>query len=273
MHGTWITARRRRSGCSKALVVRDDTISLGTWWSAEPPPTSSSRRRSVSPTASGRCSSANPHCSICARAAALRRAAAEQLSHLLLDDRRGPLAAGRRRAVRAARNAAIDDGARLAAPAFLVACRLGDEPGAVAVLREHPGVVGSMHADDHRAVSDAAWSGDARAVALMLALASIRQRPATMRERRCTVRHGLARRRRCVRSCTRARARAGGGPRCTLRSDAARMVLSRIAEWKWSNDHAGVAELLLGAGARPGPDTRDASPAVSAVLARWSRGR
>ena len=48
-----------------------------------------------------------------------------------------------------------------------LACRRGDEPGARAVLREHPRIIESMKRDDHRAISDAAWNGDARAVALM----------------------------------------------------------------------------------------------------------
>ena len=34
-----------------------------------------------------------------------------------------------------------------------------------------------------------------------------------------------------------------------------------------SHDHAGVARLLIAAGAEPGSDTRDASPAVKSVLA------
>ena len=36
-----------------------------------------------------------------------------------------------------------------------------------------------------------------------------------------------------------------------------------------SHDHAGVARLLLGAGAEPGADTDDASPAVRAVIGDW----
>ena len=39
-----------------------------------------------------------------------------------------------------------------------------------------------------------------------------------------------------------------------------------------SHDHAGVARLLLDAGARPGPDTANASPAVLSVIASGRRG-
>src|ERR1700686_4405226 len=38
-----------------------------------------------------------------------------------------------------------------------------------------------------------------------------------------------------------------------------------------SHDHAGVARLLLDAGARPGPETREASAAVEAVLGNWRK--
>ncbi|MDP9362506.1 MAG: ankyrin repeat domain-containing protein, partial [Acidobacteriota bacterium] len=50
---------------------------------------------------------------------------------------------------------------------FLLACRSGDEAQARLLLREHPELIESMAPDDHRAISDAAWNGDARAVALM----------------------------------------------------------------------------------------------------------
>ncbi|HEY0808672.1 MAG TPA: ankyrin repeat domain-containing protein, partial [Longimicrobiales bacterium] len=51
-----------------------------------------------------------------------------------------------------------------------LACRRGDEAGARAVVRDHPGLIESMSPEDHRALADAAWNGDARAVTLMLEL-------------------------------------------------------------------------------------------------------
>ncbi len=51
-----------------------------------------------------------------------------------------------------------------------LACRRGDEVAARALVEEHPKIIESMSRDDHRAISDAAWNGDERAVALMLAL-------------------------------------------------------------------------------------------------------
>lgn len=53
---------------------------------------------------------------------------------------------------------------------FLAACSTGDRAEAERLLREHPGLVGSLDAADQRALPDAAWAGDAGAVALMLEL-------------------------------------------------------------------------------------------------------
>ena len=50
------------------------------------------------------------------------------------------------------------------------ACRRGDAERARALLRDEPGLVASLAPNDHRAVTDAAWNGDAAAVALMLEL-------------------------------------------------------------------------------------------------------
>lgn len=51
-----------------------------------------------------------------------------------------------------------------------LACRRSDGEGARAVLREHPGLMATLTPNDHRAVTDAAWNGDATAVTLMLSL-------------------------------------------------------------------------------------------------------
>src|SRR5258705_660414 len=45
---------------------------------------------------------------------------------------------------------------------FLQVCRRGEEAQARSMLREYPGIIESMTADDHRAISDAAWNADAR---------------------------------------------------------------------------------------------------------------
>ncbi len=155
---------------------------------------------------------------------------------------------------------------------FHLACRRGDEAGARAVLREHPGIIKTMTPDDHRAISDAAWHGDARAVALMSELGFD---PRTPGHDGGTALH-------CA---------AWEGSTDTVaallnRHDARDLVAIRDARYGatplgWcchgsqfgntNHDHAGVARLLLEAGARPGPDTGKASPSVEAVLTGWRR--
>lgn len=51
-----------------------------------------------------------------------------------------------------------------------LACRRTDVEAARALVREHSDLVASLEALDHRAIADAAWDGDAPAVALMLEL-------------------------------------------------------------------------------------------------------
>ena len=51
-----------------------------------------------------------------------------------------------------------------------LACRRTDTDTARALVQEHPALVASLRAQDHRAITDAAWDGDAPAVALMLEL-------------------------------------------------------------------------------------------------------
>ena len=53
---------------------------------------------------------------------------------------------------------------------LLFACGRGDVTRALAVVRDHPGVVASMTPEQHRAISDAAWNGNAQAVAVMIQL-------------------------------------------------------------------------------------------------------
>ncbi|HEV7990624.1 MAG TPA: hypothetical protein VGP25_02315 [Gemmatimonadaceae bacterium] len=157
---------------------------------------------------------------------------------------------------------------------FLVACRAGDERTAREELRNHPGLVAQMQPEHHQAVSDAAWNCDARAVTLMLELGFD---PRTPGHDSGTALHCAAWQ---------------GSPdtvRALLQSELGRaLVPQRDAHYQatplgWcchgsqhgdtSRDHAAVAELLLAADARLGPDTATASPAVMAVMARSKRSR
>jgi ankyrin repeat protein len=154
------------------------------------------------------------------------------------------------------------------------ACRRDDEESARRIVREHPGVIASMRPDDHRILADAAWNGEARAVALMLHLGF---NPRTPGHDSGTALH-LA---------------AWEGSVDTVAAllrhpDASELLSIRDAHHHgtplgWcchgslhgnpSHDHAGVARLLLDAGAQPGSDTHEASPSVQSVLARWRYGR
>ncbi|MQA89881.1 MAG: hypothetical protein GEU90_06565, partial [Gemmatimonas sp.] len=165
---------------------------------------------------------------------------------------------------------------KLASPLqrFLSACRLGDEAEARSALRKHPGLMESMRPDDHRAIADAAWNGNGRAVALMVELGFDPRTPG----------HDSGTALHCA---------AWEGSISTvgalLRHPEARSLLSiRDVNYGstplgWcchgsrfgnaSRDHAAVAKLLLEAGARPGADTAEASPAVEAALASWRRSQ
>jgi hypothetical protein len=147
-------------------------------------------------------------------------------------------------------------------------CGRGDEDAARALVREHPRIIESMSREDHRAVSDAAWNGDDRAVTLMLALGFD---PRTPGHDSGTALHCAA---------------WGGFPRTVAallrHRDATGLVAAKDSRYSatplgWcchgslhgdtTRDHAAVARLLLDAGARAGADTEEASPLVESVLA------
>src|SRR4051812_8295534 len=149
---------------------------------------------------------------------------------------------------------------------LVVAAHRGDEARAKEIVRENPGVIESMTAHDHRAVSDAAWHGNARAVALMLDLGFD---PRTPGQDSGTALHCAA---------------WAGSPETVaalLRSrDAKDLIAVRDAQYNatplnWcfhgpqhgdpKAGHADVARLLLGAGAAPGAEFQASSPVVAEV--------
>jgi ankyrin repeat protein len=151
---------------------------------------------------------------------------------------------------------------------FLLACRSGDETQARSVLRDHPDIMQSMMPDDQRAITDAAWNGDAAAVALMMDLGFD---PRTPGHDSGTALH-----------CAAWQGSAETVAALLDHRDARALVTLKDAHYGatplgWcchgslhansEHDHPGVAKLLLEAGARLGPDTREASPAVEALLA------
>jgi len=150
---------------------------------------------------------------------------------------------------------------------LLFACRRGDDGRARRIVRDHPGIIAGMSPADHRAIADAAWNGEARAVALMLELGFDPRTPGhdSGTPLHCAAWEGSAE---TVAALLR-------------HPDARTLVAIKDAHYGatplgWcchgslhgnqSHDHAGVARLLLAAGAQPGPDTRNASPSVRAVF-------
>jgi ankyrin repeat protein len=151
---------------------------------------------------------------------------------------------------------------------LLLACRRGDETSARALLRENPGIIESMTAADHRAITNAAWNGDARAVALMSELGFD---PRTEGHDGGTALH-----------CAAWEGSVDTVAVLLRRPDARDLISIEDSHYSatalgWCfhgsrfgntrHDHAGVAKLLLEAGARPGPGPVEASPSVEAVLA------
>lgn len=154
------------------------------------------------------------------------------------------------------------------------ACRAADETRARAIIREHPKIIESMSPADHRAIADAAWNGAARAVALMLELGFD---PRATGHDSGTPLHCAA---------------WEGSPETVAallrHPDARALVAIRDAHYGatplgWcchgsvhgnpGHDHAGVAKLLLEAGAELGEDALEASASVRAVLDAWRRSR
>jgi ankyrin repeat protein len=153
-----------------------------------------------------------------------------------------------------------------------LACRRGDERRARELVRDFPGIVESMSPDDHRAISDAAWNGDAAAVALMLELGFD---PRTPGHDSGTALH-----------CASWQGSTNTVAVLRRHRDARALIAIKDAHYGatplgWcchgsrygntTHDHAAVAKLLLEAGAVPGSDTSEASPSVEAVLADWRR--
>jgi len=149
-----------------------------------------------------------------------------------------------------------------------LACRRADAEDAQALLREHGDLVTTLSPSDQRAITDAAWEGNAPAVALMMSLGFD---PATPGHDEGTALH-------CA---------AWQGSRASveaiLEHPAGRALLARPDAHHGSTPlgwcchgsvhgprdgaFAQVAQLLLEAGARP--ETGEAADDVEAVLAAW----
>jgi ankyrin repeat protein len=152
------------------------------------------------------------------------------------------------------------------------ACRRGDEESARRIVREQPGIIESMGLEDHRVLADAAWNGEARAVALMLDLGF---KPRTPGHDSGTALH-LAAWEGSVETVAALLRHPEAGELVSIRDahhgdTSLGWCCHGSLHGNPSHDHAGVARLLLDAGAQPGSDTREASASVQSVLARWRK--
>lgn len=155
---------------------------------------------------------------------------------------------------------------------FLAACAQPRAAEAKRLVRERPGLLDELTPDDRRVLPDAAWAGNAAAVALMLELGFD---PATAGQDGGTVLHCAAWQ---------------GAETCVevaLRHDGARALIEHrdpvhgSTPLGWcchgarhcanpEGDYPAVARLLLEAGARTGPNLDDAPTDVLAVIRAYA---
>jgi hypothetical protein len=154
---------------------------------------------------------------------------------------------------------------------LLLACHQADADAARAIVRAHPGIVDRLEGADRRALTDEAWTANAPAVALMLALGFDPAAPSVTgptggNALHCAAWEG------CV-PCVEA----------LLRYESGRALLEARdpsyggtpLSWcchgstncgRAEADHAGVARMLIAAGARVSPDMQGCSDEMQAVV-------
>jgi ankyrin repeat protein len=156
---------------------------------------------------------------------------------------------------------------------FIAACTLADESDARAILRVHPEIMRHLDANDHQALPAAAWSGDAAAVELMLALGFPLDTPGqdTGTALHCAAWQGSV-------GCVAALLRHPGGPALLTRRDATHggTPLGWCCHGSQHSgnpaaDHPTVARLLLDASSPIDMEPGDATDEVEEVLAEWQR--
>jgi hypothetical protein len=154
---------------------------------------------------------------------------------------------------------------------LLAACMAGDAREARAVLAAEPNLVATLVPEDQRALPDAAWSSNARAVELMLELGFD---PKTPGQDGGTVLHCAAWQGSA--ECVEIILRHAGGR--ALIADRDPTHNATPLDWCChgsencggaGRDYPRVARLLLESGGRAGKNYRDAVPEVRAVIDSW----
>ncbi len=155
---------------------------------------------------------------------------------------------------------------------FVIACTAGREKEARRLLEERPALRDELTPEAMRALPDAAWEGDAKAVDLMLRLGFD---PAARGQDGGTALHCAAWK--GAAGCVEAALRHPGV--LALIEDRDTVHGSTPLGWCChgarhsgvrDGDHPAVARLLLEAGARPGPNIEDAPADVRAVIAGFA---
>jgi hypothetical protein len=162
---------------------------------------------------------------------------------------------------------------RLATPQqrLLLACDLGDSDEARAIVRDHPGIVEGLTGADRRALTDAAWRANVPAVELMMELGFDPSAPSVTgptggNALHCAAWEGSVG---CVSAIVRypsgkalleVRERSYNGTPLSWCCHGSRNCGNPEA------DHAGVARVLIAAGARVDPGLNACSEEMQAVL-------
>ncbi|HEU4453337.1 MAG TPA: ankyrin repeat domain-containing protein, partial [Longimicrobium sp.] len=151
---------------------------------------------------------------------------------------------------------------------FLAACGAARGDEARELLREWPSLVAELAPDERRALPDAAWAGDAAAVALMMELGFDPAVPGHDggTALHCAAWEGSAPAVEAVLRHPRGRARVAARAATYGATPLGWCVHGSLHNGRSDADHAAIARLLMEAGARPDPGWEDAPEAVRAVI-------
>jgi len=160
---------------------------------------------------------------------------------------------------------------------FIAACSTCDESAARAQLAKSPELLASLAGDDLRALSDAAWVGNAKAVRLMLDLGwnPLAMGIGTGTGLHCAAWHGRAAMVRMILSHPSVK-KLGDQPLNVIEATYKSTPLGWCCHGSTNcrnprGNYPAVARMLLKAGAVPGPNAADASEEVSKDLAAYTR--